>query len=40
MNRSVGFGERSPCQESGWSAGGEHAINTEMSYQAMITLAR
>lgn len=41
MNRSVGFGERLPCQESGWSAGGEHAINTEMSYQAIvITLAR
>ena len=41
MNRSVGFGERLPCQESGWSTGGEHAINAEMSYQAIvITLAR
>lgn len=41
MNRSVAFGERLPSQESGWSTGGEHAINAEMSYQAIvITLAR
>ena len=41
MNRSVGFGETLPGQESGWSTGGEHAINAEMSYQATVrTLAR
>ena len=36
MNRSVGFGETLPCQESGWSTGRERAINAE----TVITLAR
>lgn len=41
MNRFVGFFERSPCQKSRWSTGGEYTIDGEMNCQTIVkTLAR
>lgn len=40
MNRSVGFSERSPCQESRYSTEGVYTTDREISCQIIaITLA-